>query len=120
MTTSYELRGAQEFNIEEATLVTWVLAAGESGQPFVLPGYADRSVQMFGEFGGATVVFEATNEPDEDTADNYNTLTDPQGNALSSAVAMLEAVSEMTRVVRPRVVGGDVSTAVTIILFAKR
>lgn len=118
MTTEYTKTGGESFNNHESNVVKWVLAAGESGQDFVLPGYADRSVQVFGTFGGASVSFEGSNEDSAPT--NHTVLSDPQGNALTMAAAGLKAVLEMTRLVRPRVVGGDGTTALTIILFAKR
>ncbi len=118
MSTAFTKTGGEAFNNHDSNLVKWILGAGESGDNFVLPGYADRSVQVFGTFGGASVVFEGTNEDGVPTS--YPTLSDPQGNGITMAAAGLKAVLEMTRVVRPRVVGGDGTTALTIILFAKR
>jgi len=118
MTTAFTKTGGESFNNHESNLIQWVLAAGESGDAFLLPGYADRSVQVFGTFGGASVVFEGSNQ--DGTPATYATLSDPQGNGLTFTAAGLKAVLEMTRVVRPRVIGGDGTTSLTIILFAKR
>lgn len=121
MATTYTELGAQSFNNQEGKAVKWTLAQGESGDPYVLPGYADRSIQFTGTFGGATVTFEGSNEGADGAApSNYATLTDPQGNAISKTSAALEAVSEMTRVVRPKVTGGDGTTSIVCNLFAKR
>lgn len=119
MTTAYSTQGGEAFNTQDAKLVSWVLAAGESGDPFVMPAYADRSIQITGTFGGATVTFEGSNQS-ADAPTVYATLTDPQGNNLSFAAAGLKAVSEMTRVARPQVTGGDGTTALTCLLFVKR
>lgn len=83
-------------------LYTWAnLAAGDDGAPIEAVEFADRSVQVAGTFGGATLVVEGSNDS---TA--YGTLTDPQGNDLNITAARIEMVSEVTRLIRPRVQGG--------------
>jgi hypothetical protein len=98
--------------------VVWTgLKAGEAGAPFVLHGGPDRSVQVTGNFGaGASLVWEGSNSLNEAGA-VYFTLTDPQGNPLTFTTARLEQVTEYTRWVRPRVIGGDAATALTVNLF---
>jgi len=112
--------GAVSYNNHDANITMWELAAGQVGEPLVDPAAADRSIHFYGTFGGATVVLEGSNEPDETTASNYETLTDPQGNAISKASSALRAVTEMVRQVRPRVVGGDGTTQIFAKLLAKR
>ena len=76
--------------------------------------YTDKSVQVFGTFGvGGAVTFQGSND-----GQNWATLTDPQGNALTITSAKIEMVSEATMFVRP-VITGDVSTSVTVLLLAK-
>lgn len=121
MTTAYTKGGGESFNNQDSQVFTWNLATGETGDALAAPAYADRSVHVYGEFGGATVVWEGSNEPDTPAPSNYKTLTDPLGNGISKTQAGLSAVTEATRLSRPRVVGGDgVTTAVTIVLFVKR
>lgn len=97
-------------------ILTWTpLAKGDTGQPFRMPGWADRSVQIQGDFDGATVLFEGSND-----GTNYFPLTDPQGNAISKTSESLEAVTEMTLWVRPRVSGSGGTTAITVILAVRR
>jgi hypothetical protein len=103
-------------NSTEIRTSTWTLSAGETGDAVAMPGHADRSVQVFGTFGGATVIFEGSNEASPTT---YATLNDPFGTALSKTLAGLFGIAEMVRYFRPRVSGGS-GTSVTVILFAKR
>jgi hypothetical protein len=97
--------------------ISWTpLLNGDSGAPFAMPGFADRSVQIGGTFGtGGTVLIEGTID-----GTNYATLTDPQGVALSKTGAALQAVSQITKLVRPRVSNGDGTTAITVTMLARR
>lgn len=100
----------------ESSCVTWAgLANGDNGQPIEFGAYTDRSIQFHGTFGaGGTVAFEGSND-----GTNWFALTDPQGNPITKTTASLEAVSEATRFVRPRVTGGDGSTSITAVLFMR-
>lgn len=100
---------------QRVCIVTWAnLAMSETGEAVEAAQFADRSVQVAGTFGGAQVIVEGSND-----GQTYFTLTDPQGNPLTFTSAKLEAVMELTRWLRPRVVGGDGTTAFSIILLAK-
>lgn len=102
-------------NSADSALVTWVLTnANNVGVAVTYEDYADRTVQMLGTFGGATVVLEGS----LDGGTTWATLTDPQGNAISTSAALLEAVSEAVPLIRPSLSGGAAST-VTIILFVR-
>lgn len=84
---------------------TWAaIPADSSGTPVSGPGYTDRSFQVSGPFGGATVVIEGSND-----GVNYFTLHDPFANALSFTAAALAEVTEMALWMRPRVIGGAAS-----------
>lgn len=102
--------------IPGVNVYTWPsLAQGDDGAPLMLPHFADRSVQFVGAtFGGAQVVLEGSND-----GTNYETLTDPQGNDIQKSGADLEAVTEVTAYVRPRVIGGDVNTNITAVLLIR-
>jgi hypothetical protein len=88
----------------------------DSGEVVELPNFADRSVQVVGTFGaGGSLRIEGSID-----GTNYATLTDPQGNALDITAAKIEAISEATRYIRPRVTAGDVTTSLAVhILFKK-
>lgn len=91
------------------------LAVNDVGDAFVLSNYADRSFQVVGTFGGAAIVVEGSND-----GVNYSTLNDPQGNPISLSTAKIEAISELVVNIRPRVVGGDGTTALNVIALVKK
>jgi hypothetical protein len=76
--------------------------------------HSDKSVQIGGTFGGATVTLKGSND-----GAAWHTLTDPLGNALSFTAAGLKMVVEATRYIKPVVTGGDGTTAVDVHLFMK-
>lgn len=100
---------------QRVAITSWpALAAGEAGEPFEIAQFSDRSIQIAGTFGGATVTFEGSND-----GVGYHTLSDPAGLPLSFSAAGLKAVAELTRWVRPKVAGGDGSTALSATLLAR-
>lgn len=81
---------------------SWAAIPPDSiGQPVSGPGFTDRSFQVSGAFGGATVVIEGSND-----GISYFTLHDPFANALSFTADALAEVTEMALFMRPRVIGG--------------
>lgn len=98
-----------------AMKVSWQgLEQGETGDAFLVASFADRSAQVSGVFGGATVVIEGSNNDS-----TYHTLTDPQGNLISFTTPGLELVMELVSSIRPRVVGGDGTTSLNIDMVVK-
>lgn len=106
----------------DCMLVSWALANGDSGAPFDGASFADRTIQVTGTFGvGGNARIEGSLKETAAPVDaDYGTLTDPQGNALDITAAKLEAVSEMTRLIRPRITAGDGTTALVVYLLARR
>jgi hypothetical protein len=99
----------------KAFVQQWVnMGNGDEGAPLGNSQYTDRSAQVVGFFGGASVVIEGTNN-----GTNWATLTDLQGNPLSFTTEKIELVAEATLQIRPRVVGGDVSTDLSVYLLVK-
>jgi hypothetical protein len=95
-------------------VVQWsAIGTDDVGDALPFSQYTDKSVQVTGTFGGASVRLQGSND-----GTNWFTLTDPQGNPLSFSAAGLEAVSEATRFVRPSVVGG-VGAAINVHLLCK-
>ena len=99
-----------------AVFATWLgLDSGDVGEAVNMQDWADRSVQVTGTFGGATCVWEGSND---DT--NYATLNDAFGNALSFTTSGLRCVAEAVKTARPRIVGGSgVSVNVYATMIAK-
>ena len=98
-------------------LVKWnALANGDDGSSFTLAQYADRSVQIAGTFGASgTLVFEGTID-----GTNYNTLNDPQGNALTFTTSKIEAISELVIGIRPKVTAGDGATSLNVSMIVRK
>jgi len=110
-TVSYGVAG------QRAALASWTgLLNGDDGSPVDMLDYGDRSIQFQGTFGtGGSIQLEGSND-----GTNWQLLTDPQGNDIIKTSADLEAVTEVTRYVRPRVTAGDGTTALVATLFARR
>lgn len=98
-------------------LLTWgALAQSETGDAADMAGsFADRSVEVTGVFGGATVTLEGSNG-----GSSYFTLNDPFNVALSFTSAGLRQALEITRYVRAKVTGGDGTTNIAVNVFTKR
>ena len=98
-------------------IVTWspLTSSNVDGTPFVCPMFSDKSVQVYGTFGGATVTVQGSNDSSSPT---YATLADPQGNALTVTLAKIEQVLENTYSVRPLLSGGDGTTSITVKMMA--
>ena len=102
--------------MDASHVLTWEnLANGDSGETVEMPGSADRSIQFTGTFGtGGSIRIEGSND-----GTNFVVLTDPQGNDIIKTAAGLEAITEITRYIRPRVTAGDGTTNLTAVLFMK-
>ena len=98
--------------------LTWAaMANGDTGVAFDQLSYSDRSVQVIGTFGASgNMQWQGSN----DGGTTWATLTDPQGNALDFTTAKIEQVMELAHWVRPKVTNGDGSTAITVVLVARR
>jgi len=98
--------------------VFWNLlnAANNVGAAVGFAQWADRSVQFNGVFNNCTVVWEGSN----DGGTTWTTLTDPQGNGISKTAAAIEAVTEITELVRPNVSSAGVNTSITVAAILRR
>lgn len=104
----------EDGGVFDVYLATWpAMGNADTGLPVAMSGSSDRSVQIEGTFGGATVVIQGSNN-----GTNYQLLTDPQGNDISKTTADLEAITELTRYVRP-VTSGGTGTSVTVSLLLR-
>jgi hypothetical protein len=98
-----------------AFVSTWPsMAQGDDGAPLSFSQYSDKSVQVFGIFGGASVSIQGSND-----GSNWATLTDPQGNDLLITSAKIEMVTEATAFIRPLIVAGDGTTSLTVCMLCK-
>ena len=104
-------------NSGDAALITWTLTtADHTGDAVAYEDYADRTFQVLGTFGGATVELQGS----LDGGTTWVVLTDPQGNALTKTAAALEAVSEAVPRIRAKLTVVGVGASVTAILYARK
>jgi hypothetical protein len=97
-----------------AFATSWVMASGDTAAPLSFSQFTDKSVQVSGVFGGASVAFAGSND-----GVNYFTLTDPQGNPLTFTTGKIKSVTEATVYCLPIVTGGDGTTTLTISVLMK-
>ena len=101
----------------DSALITWVLTTADpTGDSVAYEDYADRTFQVFGTFGGATVELQGS----LDGGTTWVVLTDPQGNALAKTAAALEAVSEAVPLVRAKLTVVGSGASVTAILYVRK
>lgn len=103
------------------------LANGDVGQPYVLPHYADRSVQVAGDPGvGGRLQFKGTNMVKDDTgalADGvlFDVLSSTRGALLDfTAAGPARHIVELCHAVRPEVVSGDGDSLWDVYLYLKK
>ena len=95
-------------------LVKWAaLGASDTGQPFNVAAYSDKSIQVEGDTLTSGVTIQGSLDPD---ASAYRTLNDPQGTALAAiATASIKNILEHCYLVRPS--GGASVANVTVWLL---
>lgn len=108
------------FHGEHTVVATWAAVTSADTATPVGPRYADfsdRSCQITGTFNAATVVWQGSNDGTQ-----YESLTDPQGNAISKNTlgTTLEAITEATLFARPSFSGGGGSQSLNCILVMRR
>ncbi len=116
MATPTQARG---FNgRDDMFVITWVLTTADGVGDFVqIPRYFDKTVHVFGTFGGGTVDFIGSNEPDPPT--NGIVMEDMDANPATVTAAALLVLKEVPRVFRPQLVGSAGAT-VTVIVVGRR
>ncbi len=89
--------------------VDWLLIQNgdvcQTSSPDRIP-WLDRTFQVEGTFGGATLTIEGSN----DGGANWHTLSDPQGSPVSFSSAGIKQVLEVVERMRPSISGGSGSS----------
>jgi len=104
---------------DNVAVFTWNLTdANDVGAPIPegYSAYSDRSVQVYGTFGGGTVTWQGTNDP---TPDNWVGLSTVASAAATFAAAGIKQILESTLLARPSIAGGT-SQDVTVVCVARR
>lgn len=73
----------------------------DSCQAVQYPEYADKSIQVFGTFGGASVALHGSND-----GTNFAALNDASGTVIAITTAKIKAVLENTVQIKPVITGG--------------
>ena len=99
-----------------AVRITWSgRGQGDTGEPVKFPLNQDRSAQVVGTFGtGGSIVIKGSND-----GVNFVPLTDMRGNNLTISQARIEQIEDASYAIAPEVSGGDGTTSLTVILFAR-
>lgn len=103
-----------ESNGQSVTAVWASMGNADTGTAVDYNHFLDRSIQVTGTFGGATVTVQGSND-----GTNFATLSDYQGNLLTLTAAGLKPIAEGVRYIRVITSGGS-GTVVTVTLFAER
>jgi hypothetical protein len=101
---------------DAAVRVTWPgVKSGDTTVATYWSRHSDRSLQIVGVFGGATVHIYGSND-----GENFVPLTDMRGNNLTFAAPRLDQVEDCSFAIKPVVTGGDGTTLLDIIMFARK
>lgn len=101
----------------DAEVVTWagITAAADTVAPYSRMDLGDRSIQVTGTFGGATVQLQGSND-----GVNYFALTTPAGATIQFTSAGLLQVTEAVLYVRPLISVDGSSPSITAVMAARR
>lgn len=100
----------------DVAVTTWAnMAQDDDGAPVRLAVFSDRSIQVIGTFGGASVTIGGSND-----GTNYHALTDTSGESLALTSATLKQIVELPVYIKPRIFGGNGTTNLTVILAGRR
>lgn len=102
-------------------VIKWAdMANGESGEPLLIPWRADKTVQVFGEFGeGGSVTIQGSNDLMTSDSKTFATLHKADLSALTYTAAGIDVILENCNLIRPTVTAGDETTELTIIICLK-
>jgi hypothetical protein len=93
----------------------WVMEEGDTAISVEVPNKSDKTVQVSGTFGSATVTVQGSVDQ---AAGVFNDLRDPQGNTISVTSADIVTVLENVAFIQPVVSGGS-GTSVTIRIYMR-
>jgi hypothetical protein len=102
-----------------ATLVVWtpLTSTNVDGNAYETPVFVDKSVQVLGTFGGATVTIQGANVFSP-TASDWDTLHKVDNTNLTFTAAGIFTVLDNVVAIRPLLSGGDGTTSITVRLLA--
>lgn len=100
----------------DVAVTTWSnMQADDDGEPVRLAVYSDRAIQVAGTFSGASVTIGGSND-----GVTYHALHDTSGAALTLTDGALKQIVELPIFIKPRVFGGDGSTAINVVMSGRK
>ena len=108
-----------DYPIRGVYLVKWTgfTLTGDTGAPCACPNYPEKSIQVVGTFGGATVTIQGSNIVDSPI---YSTLNDDGGTALTFTEAGIKKIRENSYWVRPSISGTTATTNLNVHLLSQK
>src|ERR1700719_2010177 len=95
----------------DALIVTWgPIGDSDTCMPVQRPDLADRTWQVEGTFGGATIAVQGSNNSTTGLDGNFRDLNDPVGVALHFTAAAIKQTMEATLWIKPSTSGGSGSS----------
>lgn len=100
----------------DVAVTTWYgMGKDDDGEPVQLVVFSDRSVQIAGTFGGASITIGGSND-----GVTYHALTDTAGVPLTLIDTALRQIMELPVWIKPRVFGGSPATNLAVIIAGRR
>lgn len=100
----------------DVSVTTWAnLLADDDGEPVRLAVYSDRSIQVAGTFGGASVTIGGSND-----GETYHALHDTSGNVMTLTEGKLQQIVELPIYLKPRIFGGDGTTLIKVVMSGRK
>lgn len=62
----------------------WQMTTGDTAEPLICPRFSDKSIHMFGTWGGGSVTLKGTNDP---TLVSYDDIYDYAGDVITQTAA---------------------------------
>ena len=113
----------KRFTNHEAVSWAGINSTDNTAEIIEIPKYSDKTVHVFGTFGGATVTIEGSNDPiarSDPGSASWITLVDPQGNNLSFTAAAMETLLDNPVFLRWSISGETGTTDLSVVISAKR
>ena len=93
---------------------TWTMGGADTGVPVALTDWYDRSIQISGTFGAATVTIQGSND-----GTNWSTLRDPASVALTFTTADIKQLLELSIYLRVITTGGT-GTTLSVVMAGRQ
>lgn len=107
-----------------SVVTKWLSMPQDSDGGYVtIANHSDKTVQIYGVFGGCSVVIEGSNDPLVESDINNSTwwtLKNWDGEAMTKTAAGGWVILDNPIYVRAKTTGGDGTTSVNVVLCSKR